>query len=899
MKYTFNILIAAFLLIVCNDFNIAQDRSPSTGQVPYFKSAKIPDYSGDGPSVAILAYGYSSIRFATLTMPIPAGFPFDSLNTWTAPSFASSMVKGGDGRYYITEITPSLYEFNPSDGSVTLLGAISGLGADQPNGIAYNPVDGRYFIASSTNLFLFNVTTLVATLIGHFNTVSGGLMIDLAFNCSGTCYAYDLTDDQAYIININTGGATQLGPLGYDANFGQGMSIDHETGIIYLSAFNNTTFTGQLRTMDPATGNTTLVIDWGFEQVAPFAIDVECPSLPADPTGLNANPVSTTEIDLTWNDNSTNETNFVIQRKIGTGGTFSDLVTLPANTVHYNNTGLTTATEYCYRVRAINGIGSSGYSNEDCATTLSTGPGVPTLVSPANVSINIPVNAVLIWNASSGAETYSVQIALDNSFSTNVYITGIPNPTYTVPNLPHNTQFYWRVNATNSGGTSSFSTPWSFTTVSTVTLSQTISFPNKTNPKDYTSSEYKLVGLPGDGNLNVASILSGTQGTDWEVYWDNGNASDFIQKYNSSSPFLFTTGKAYWIIRKGNISINQSVTAASVNSAGYFEIPLQNGFNLITNPFTVAITWSTVLAFNSLAGTTPLNTFTSGWTTSTNFQPYTGYFFDNSTNLTALQIPYPFGTEPLPKQGSPEIWRVKVDLECNQLIDKTTSFGVASDALEGRDIFDHRKPRALGNIPTVYFEHPDWDNNHSFFATDVRPEFEDEQTWNLKVNSELRDKINLAFSGIEEVPAGFEIYLVDLDRAKYIDLRLQSEYEFIPAKAISDFQILVGKSEFINSKLNELLPTEFALGNNFPNPFNPTTTFEVSVPQTSEIRLVVYNILGQEVKTLYEGTAEAGRHWLVWDGKDRQGLTVPSGIYLYNLLTNNGINISRKMVLMK
>ena len=53
---------------------------------------------------------------------------------------------------------------------------------------------------------------------------------------------------------------------------GQGMSFDYYSGTIYLSAFNNTTFTGQLRTMDPLTGMTTLITDWGYEQIAPFSL---------------------------------------------------------------------------------------------------------------------------------------------------------------------------------------------------------------------------------------------------------------------------------------------------------------------------------------------------------------------------------------------------------------------------------------------------------------------------------------------------------------------------------------------------------------------------------------------------------------------------------------------------
>ena len=63
--------------------------------------------------------------------------------------------------------------------------------------------------------------------------VAGSLFIDLAFNAAGVCYAYDLTTDAAYTINTSTGVATILGPLGYDANFGQGMSYDMETNTLY------------------------------------------------------------------------------------------------------------------------------------------------------------------------------------------------------------------------------------------------------------------------------------------------------------------------------------------------------------------------------------------------------------------------------------------------------------------------------------------------------------------------------------------------------------------------------------------------------------------------------------------------------------------------------------------
>ena len=81
---------------------------------------------------------------------------------------------------------------------------------------------------------------------------------------------------------------TLLGPLGYDANFGQGMSYDFETNTIYLTAFNNSTYTGQCRIMDPVTGNTTLFYDWGLEQIDAFALETLLS--PPCPVGAASNP---------------------------------------------------------------------------------------------------------------------------------------------------------------------------------------------------------------------------------------------------------------------------------------------------------------------------------------------------------------------------------------------------------------------------------------------------------------------------------------------------------------------------------------------------------------------------------------------------------------------------------
>ena len=94
-------------------------------------------------------------------------------------------------------------------------------------------------------------------------------------------------------------------------------------------------------------------------------------------------------------------------------------------------------------------------------------PDPPTLVSPANGATNVEIPVTLTWNASSGATSYNVQVSTNSSFTSLVYNqTGITSTSTTVSNLSAGTLYYWRVSATNSAGTSAWSSVWSFTTAS-------------------------------------------------------------------------------------------------------------------------------------------------------------------------------------------------------------------------------------------------------------------------------------------------------------------------------------------------------------------------------------------------------------------------------------------------
>ena len=96
----------------------------------------------------------------------------------------------------------------------------------------------------------------------------------------------------------------------------------------------------------------------------------------------------------------------------------------------------------------------------------------------------------------------------------------------------------------------------------------------------------------------------------------------------------------------------------------------------------------------------------------------------------------------------------------------------------------------------------------------------------------------------------------------------------------------------------ETLPEVYALGFNYPNPFNPETTIKYALPQASDVELVIYNSLGQVVRTLVNERQGVGRYAFTWDATNDRGQAVSSGIYLYRLQAGEFAKV-RKMLLLK
>ncbi len=94
------------------------------------------------------------------------------------------------------------------------------------------------------------------------------------------------------------------------------------------------------------------------------------------------------------------------------------------------------------------------------------------------------------------------------------------------------------------------------------------------------------------------------------------------------------------------------------------------------------------------------------------------------------------------------------------------------------------------------------------------------------------------------------------------------------------------------------LPQQFELSQNYPNPFNPITTINISLPAQSDFSLKIFDLLGREVRSFVFQRAAAGKHQIVWDGKNESRKNVASGVYLYQFRTNE-VTLTRRMILLR
>jgi len=102
----------------------------------------------------------------------------------------------------------------------------------------------------------------------------------------------------------------------------------------------------------------------------------------------------------------------------------------------------------------------------------------------------------------------------------------------------------------------------------------------------------------------------------------------------------------------------------------------------------------------------------------------------------------------------------------------------------------------------------------------------------------------------------------------------------------------------VGDKDEPALPNGFSLSSNYPNPFNPQTTIVYKIARNANVSLIVYNLMGQQIRTLFKGHRNRGTYTATWDGRNKFGQGVSSGLYFYRLVGDSFV-ATKKMLLLK
>jgi len=471
---------------------------------------------------------------------------------------------------------------------------------------------------------------------------------------------------------------------------------------------------------------------------------------------------------------------------------------------------------------------------------------------------------------------------------------------------------------TEAGGTATLSF---VADVSSVRLTPTISFGD---PRSEAS--YRLVGLPGQIDEDVAATLTGEPETTWRVFREtgstSGDAEDYLAAYDGSEAFRFAPGRGFWMLSRTDWDVDRTVDAVELDDDSTTSVPLQDGWNILSNPLDQAVAWSATLGLAANSGLTEtLWQWDGSWNpveTMESAREGTAYYLFNDSDQSELTLQHPAATEAdetpstAATSGDAETLSLTATLtgpSSGDLTDLgTLTIGRAADAQARRLPPGHFLPaqfyvtdadaspeEAVSLSRLLKAESSGSGADEDGIAFDLRLEAQpgSNQTGQGQMDpsqpdgNDGRDEervahITLTDALSDEQFAGEEVMLIAPDGTRH-DLRQVQPSDVIPmtlTSAPAEARVLIGSDAFINEELQ--VPEEITFGPVYPNPSRGPVTIDVALPEAADGSIVLYDMLGRRVATLHEGELKRGLSEVQWSGDN-----LASGMYFLRLQTGD------------
>ncbi len=248
---------------------IAEDSGTLTPQgMPFVMYG---DIIGSGDPAIVYGINNTTASLISFDPADPAGFTTLGSSPATGFENAGSVDPMNPDTAYVLDNGGAFFSVDLNTGTYTALGNIDAPGAQTWAGAEFDSSGTLYAISTdlaTSTLSIIDIAGISSTPVGATGMAGA---ISLMIDANGDGYSHDIVDDNFYYVDLNTGTASIIGSLGFDANFGQGGTyVAGEPGFVYLSAFDNGSFQSQWRKVDVLTGASTVIglFNGGNDQVA-------------------------------------------------------------------------------------------------------------------------------------------------------------------------------------------------------------------------------------------------------------------------------------------------------------------------------------------------------------------------------------------------------------------------------------------------------------------------------------------------------------------------------------------------------------------------------------------------------------------------------------------------------
>ncbi|MCS3702712.1 VWA domain-containing protein [Salinibacter ruber] len=502
----------------------------------------------------------------------------------------------------------------------------------------------------------------------------------------------------------------------------------------------------------------------------------------------------------------------------------------------------------------------------------------PTLLSPAIEETSVVSFPTLDWEIDGTDQEYRVQVATDSSFQSVDIEQTTSDTRLSLQSLDKGTTYFWRVRAENAENG-----PWSDVSSFTTRAAELQADIGRSFGEASESGDYELVALPGAVDRSLREAISGEAGLDWQAYWDDGSSENYFQEFDGTSTFAFRPGRGFWVTSTDAWSFEDRVETVDLESDTSYTIALHEGWNIVSNPFRQGIQWDHVEAANddSLQALWRFDGTFERTDTFASAQSGEAFYFLNDRGLDALTIPYPNATSP--DTGgtgtSAEGLILTVRPRGKEKPASTVRVDLAEGAEEGLGRGDVVAPPNRFSAVSLRLKAPESaPDRRELLAAErrsLRAETDGGTTFTLRLRAETERPVRLSASGLNAVESR-KVALLNSSTGQSYDLRAQRAVTLQNVDS-TGLQLAVGNAAFVETKRESIVPDEVTL-TSYPNPFRTQATIEYTLPETKDVRITVYDILGRRVSVLENDRMEAGRHRVRLDG-DR----LPSGVYFGRL----------------